>query len=67
MPFPTKRFRVGDLELIERRSTIGRVEEKVDAQTCCPCIEAIVVEECEVYNENGACRRGKCGMYPRVA
>ena len=51
------RFRVGDLNLSERRKgyTSGRGEEEVDAQHC-PCGKAIgsrthIVAECELYQE----------------
>ena len=51
------RFRVGDLDLPERRKryTSSRQEEEVDAQTC-PCGKAIestthIVGEYEMYKE----------------
>ena len=51
------RFRVGDLDLPERRKryTSSREEEEVDAQMC-PWGKAIesrthIVEKCEIYNE----------------
>ena len=51
------RFRVGDLDLPERRKiyTCSREEEDVDAQKC-PCGEAMesrahIVAECELYKE----------------
>ena len=51
------RFRVGDLDLPERRRryTSKRVEEEVDKQNC-PCGKAIesrthIVAECELYQE----------------
>ena len=51
------RFRVGDLDLPERRKryTRSREEEEIDAQIC-PCGEAIesrsdIVGECEMYKE----------------
>ena len=52
------RFRVGDLDLPERRKryTSKRVEEEVDKQIC-PCGKAIesrthIVAECELYQED---------------
>ena len=51
------RFRVGDLDLPERRKryTSKRVEEKVDEQNC-PCGKAVesrthMIAECELYQE----------------
>ena len=51
------RFRVGDLDLPERRKryTSSREEEEIDAQMC-PCGKAIesrthIVGECEMYKE----------------
>ena len=51
------RFRVGDLDLPERRKryTSSREEEEIDAQMC-PCGKAIesrthIVGECEIYKE----------------
>ena len=51
------RFRVGDLDLPERRKrcTSSREKEEVDAQMC-PCGKAIesrthIVGECEIYKE----------------
>ena len=51
------RFRIGDLELPERRKRYisSRVEEEEDAQTC-PCGKAResrvhIVAECELYKE----------------
>ena len=51
------RFRVGDLDLPERRKrfTSGREEEKIDAQMC-PCGKAMegrshIAGECEIYKE----------------
>ena len=60
------RFRVGDLDLPERRKryTSSR-EEEVDAQKC-PCGKAMesrthVVAECEIYKEERDVLGGKCG------
>ena len=50
------RFRVGDLDLPERRGTSSREEEDGDAQMC-PCGRATesgthVVGECEIFKED---------------
>ena len=59
------RFRVGVLDLPERRKryTSSREEEDVDAQKC-PCGKAMesrthIVAECELYNEERDVREGE--------
>ena len=58
------RFRVGDLDLPERRKryTSSRGEEEEDAQMC-PCGKAVesrthIVRECEIYKKERNVLRG---------